>query len=426
MLNNVCYDKLIYRLENTMKFIENVEINKYKEFENNHPKAHFLQSYGWGEFCKQAKNQIPKYVGMEDNDGNLVATCLILLKKTPLNYSYGYAPRGFILDYNDKDIIAKFTEYLKKYMQDNKIIYIKFDPDIKYQTIDEDGNKVEDGNNNYDLYNYMLSLGYKHTGFYKLYEGNQPRYTFRINLQKPWEEIEKKMAKTFLKSVKRSYNYDLIVDNKVNVTDFYRLLQSNSSKDGFDPHNQKYYEIFSQEMQKDGNVKFFNISLRPKEYLKKIDKELGVLTSSLSDSKKKIEDIKNQITRLEKEKKVFQKYDQDELVVCSLICTYTKNRAWSLYIGSDELANFTFAVTRSYYEAIKDAYNNGYEFFDLFGTPGDPKTKYKNLASLHDFKRKFGDEYIEFIGEFDLVNNQLLYRLLPIMLKIYRKLRRHK
>ena len=126
----------------------------------------------------------------------------------------------------------------------------------------------------------------------------------------------------------------------------------------------------------------------------------------------------------EKEKEVFSKIDKDEVCVCSLICTYTKNRAWSLYIGSDDLANFTFAVTRSYYEAIKDAYSNGYEFFDLFGTPGDPNTKYKNLAKLHDFKRKFGDEYIEFIGEFDLVNNKILYKMLPIMLSVYRKLRR--
>ena len=130
--------------------------------------------------------------------------------------------------------------------------------------------------------------------------------------------------------------------------------------------------------------------------------------------------------RLEKDLEVFQGIDEDECVVCSLICTYTKNRAWSMFIGSDELANITFAVTRSYYEAIKDAYDNGYEFFDLFGTPGDPHTTYKNLAKLHDFKRKFGDQYIEFIGEFDLVNKKLLYKVLPIMLKCYRKLRKIK
>ena len=407
-----------------MKFIENVEINRYREFESNHKKSHFLQSYEWGLFCKRAKGQVPCYVGMEDENGNLVATCLILLRKTPFGFSYGYAPRGFILDYSNKEIINEFTNYLKEYMKNNKIIYIKFDPDIKYQDIDENGNKIDGGENNYELYDYMLSLGYKHTGFYRLYEGNQPRYTFRINLNKTWEEIEAKFNKSFMKSVKRSYSYNLIVDNDVKVDDFYRLLQSNSSKDDFDPHSLEYYKIFSEEMSKDNNMKYFNISIRPKELLENINKEIDALNKELEVSKKKEADIKNKVSRLEREKEVFSKTHKDEVCICSLICTYTKTHAWSLYIGSDDLANFTFAVTRSYYEAIKDAYNNGYEFFDLFGTPGDPNTKYKNLAKLHDFKRKFGDEYIEFIGEFDLVNNKLLYKMLPIMLKVYRKLRR--
>ena len=111
-------------------------------------------------------------------------------------------------------------------------------------------------------------------------------------------------------------------------------------------------------------------------------------------------------------------------MVCSLICTYTKNRAWSFFIGNDQLGNTTFAVSRCYYEAIKDAFDNGYEFFDLFGTVGDPNTKVKNLAKLHDFKRKFGDEYVEFIGEFDLINKKFMYKVLPILLKVYRKIRR--
>ena len=134
--------------------------------------------------------------------------------------------------------------------------------------------------------------------------------------------------------------------------------------------------------------------------------------------------MNNQLTRLEKDLNTFKDIDKDEVVVCSLICTYTKNRAWSMFIGSDDLANITFAVTRSYYEAIKDAYNNGYEFFFFFFTPGDPHTTYKNLAKLHDFKRKFGNKYTKFIGEFDLVNKKFLYKILPILLKVYRKLRR--
>ena len=407
-----------------MKFIENIDKDKYIKFTDNHQKSHFLQSYAWGQFCKRIKGQIPYYVGLENNDNNLVATALILLKKTPFGYSYGYCPRGFILDYRDLNLIKEFSSYLKQFMKDKKIIYIKFDPDISYQDIDEEARPIEGGNNNYELYNYMLSLGYKHTGFYKLYEGNQPRYTFRIDLNKDWEEIEAKMSKSFLKSVKRSELYDFEIDNEPNVENFYHLIQCNSSKDDFDAHNLNYYKIFTEELEKEKLVKYFNISIKPKNLINKFTKDIDNLKLELEKNKKRKIDIINQINKLEKDIEIFNTLKEEKVIICSLICTYTKNRAWSMFIGSNEVANLTFAVTRSYYEAIKDAYNKKYDFFDLFGTPGDPHTTYKNLAKLHDFKRKFGDKYIEFIGEFDLVNNKLLYKMLPCLLNVYRRIRK--
>lgn len=407
-----------------MKFIENIDKDKYIKFTDNHQKSHFLQSYAWGQFCKRIKGQIPYYVGLENNDNNLVATALILLKKTPFGYSYGYCPRGFILDYSDLNLIKEFSSHLKQFMKDKKIIYIKFDPDISYQDIDEEGKPIEGGNNNYELYNYMLSLGYKHTGFYKLYEGNQPRYTFRIDLNKDWEEIETKMSKSFLKSVKRSELYDFEIDNEPNVENFYHLIQCNSSKDDFDAHNLNYYKIFTEELEKEKLVKYFNISIKPKNLINKFTKDIDNLKLELEKNKKRKIDIINQINKLEKDIEIFNTLKEEKVIICSLICTYTKNRSWSMFIGSNEVANLTFAVTRSYYEAIKDAYNKKYDFFDLFGTSGDPHTTYKNLAKLHDFKRKFGDKYIEFIGEFDLVNNKLLYKMLPCLLNVYRRIRK--
>lgn len=406
-----------------MRFITEVEEKEYREFTQNHPKSHFLQSYEWGQFCRRVKNQTPHYVGMKDDNEHLVATALILEKKTPLGYSYGYAPRGMLIDYTNKAHLKVFTKFLQDYMKENKIIYIKFDPDIKYQDIDEFANKKEGGENNYELLDYMKSLGYLHRGFYKLYDGNQPRYTFRINLQKPWEEVEKVFNKSFSKSIKRSMQYDLIIDNKEIPEKFFELIKLNSSKDDFNPHNLEFYQIFTEEMSKQNSCKYFNATIKPQEYLKKISNQINSLEELLQTSPKKSEDIKNQINRLKKEQEEFAKIKEEEVLVCSLICTYTKNRCWSLYIGNNDLGNLTFAVSRCYYEAIKDAHEQGYEFFDLFGTVGDPKTEYKNLANLHDFKRKFGDEYLEFMGEFDLVNKKFLYKILPILLKIYRKIR---
>lgn len=405
-----------------MRFVENIPKEEYDNFTRNHEKSHFLQSYEWGQFCEAVKGQIAHYVGMRDDNEDLVATALILEKKTPLGYSYGYSPRGFLIDYMNKAYIKVFTGFLRQYMIDKKMIYIKFDPDIKYQDIDEEGKKIEGGENNYELYDYLKSLGYIHGGFYKLYEGNQPRYTFRINLKKPWEEIEQKFSKTFMKSIKRSAQYNIRIDNKVDVEGFYNLLQENSSKDGFDAKSKNFYEKFTEIMQ-DKNMKFFNAYIKPQELLENINKEIAEQESLLKTATKKQEDIKNKITRLNKEKEEFVKIEGEEVLICSLICTYTDNRAWSLYIGSNDLANLTFAVSLCYYEAIKDAFNRKLDFFDLFGVVGDPHTTYKNLARIYDFKRKFGDEYIEFIGEFDLVNKKFLYKILPFLLKIYRKLR---
>ncbi|MBE6140233.1 MAG: aminoacyltransferase [Firmicutes bacterium] len=402
-----------------MRFIENVDKIEYQNFSQNHEKSHFLQSYEWGEFCRDARNQIPHYVGMKDDREQLVATALILEKKTPLGYSYGYCPRGFLIDYKNKAYLKVFTNYLKKFLKEKKFIYLKIDPDLKYQDIDENALPINSDNNNYPLFDYLQSLGYIHGGFYKLYEGNQPRYTFRINLKD--ENIESKFSKSFMKSIKRSYQYDLIIDHKPNVNIFYELMKNNSEKDNFDPRSEKYYQLFQDNLNE--FTKFYNISIKPQELLKKINNEINNYKELLEKNSKRNEDIKNKINRLEKEKEIFQNIKEEQVVVCSLICIYTKNRAWSLYIGSNEIANLTFAVSRSYYEAIMDAKNNNYDFFDLFGTVGNPNTTYKNLAKLHDFKRKFGDEYIEFIGEFDLVNKKILYKLLPIMLKIYRKLR---
>lgn len=409
-----------------MKFVENIDKEKYENFVMNHQKAHFMQSWEWGQFAIKGKKQIPLYVGMEDDNGNLLCAALLLKKSMPFGLSYVYCPRGYVIDFKNSDLLTQFTYFLKKYMHDNKIVYLKIDPDIKYQDIDELAKPVVNGENNYEIFDNLIKLGYQHKGFYKLYEGNQPRYTFRIDLTKTKEEIDSKMSKSFLKSVKRSYTYFLEIDNEPRIKEFCDLNKFNSGKDGFTPYTETYYQEFYKYFNEQSHVKFFNASVNIRKVLESIETELKEIENKKLTEKKHLADLENQEIRLKKDYEMFKKYDVDKLLVCSLICVYAGEKAWSLYIGSDELANYTFAVSRCYYDSIIDAKEMGYKIYDLFGTVGDPSTNYKNLAHLHDFKRKFGDEYIEFMGEFDLVNNKFMYKMLPGLLKVYRTIRKLK
>jgi lipid II:glycine glycyltransferase (peptidoglycan interpeptide bridge formation enzyme) len=284
-----------------------------------------------------------------------------------------------------------------------------------YQEIDEEAKPVKDGLNNYNTFKDFIELGYDHQGFYKLYEGNQPRYTFRtyFNKYKDFSEVEKTFSKSFSKPLKRSYDYDLEIYEADEVKTFYDLIQLVSQRDGFKAYSYEYYNTVFNELKKDNLVKVFNAKINPSKLIKKFKEQIK--NDHNEDRKKRtLKDIEF-LSSLP---------NQKEYTCASLICTYTNSGAWSLYIGNDEAATYTGTVNRLYYEFIKDAYENKFEYADLFGVVGDPHTKFKNLAGIYEYKRKMGGDYIEFIGEFDLINKPFWYKVLPILLKIYRKIKK--
>ena len=398
-----------------MEFISNLKEEEYKKFWLTINNNHFLQSYGWGQAQEKNRNQKPYYVGLKDDKDKIIAAALLLKKELPFKLSYFYAPRGYTMDYTNKDVLKEFTEKIKDFIKEQNAIYLKIDPPIMYQELTPEAQIVENGKNNFELYEYFKSLGYIHKGFNKLYEGNQPRYTFRTYFKKyaSFAEVEKTFSKSFSKPLKRSYDYDLEIYEADEVKTFHELIKIISERDGFHPYSFDYYNNVFNELKKDNLVKVFNAKINPSKLIKKFEEQ--VKNDHNEDRKKRtLKDIE------------FLKGlpNQKEYTCASLICTYSGSGAWSLYIGNDEAAIYTGTVNRLYYEFMKDAYENNYDYADLFGVVGDPHTKFKNLAGIYEYKRKIGGDYIEFIGEFDLINKPFWYKVLPILLKIYRKLKK--
>ena len=188
------------------EFSEDINKDEYESFILNNNYNHFMQSYDFGEIRKY-KHVIPHYVGLK-KDGKLVAAALLLEKKLKLGYTYLYSPRGYVLDYNNLDIINVFTDEIKKYAKKMKAIFVKIDPAIKRHNLDQDGNIIDD-NNNYALINYLKKLGYKHLGFNKGFEHEQPRFTFRISLDGTWDEVYGRIHPTSRKILNKGNQYDL-------------------------------------------------------------------------------------------------------------------------------------------------------------------------------------------------------------------------
>ena len=416
-----------------MNFIENIEKERYEEFVKKHPKSHFLQSYAWGEFAKKEKNLTPHYVGLENDKHQLVAAALLLEKHLPLGYCYLYAPRGYVIDFKDYELLKIFTEEIKKYAKKKKAIFVKIDPDIIYH--EEDCNQEVIIEKDDQAYQSLKKLGYRHLGFTKNFETMQPRYSFRIDLTKPWEEVEKNFSKTTKQRIKKAE--DLLVDVKIgtdkDINTFYQLMILTETRKDFVTHNEKYYQslykIWNQDNECNlflGSVDLDKIIKKQTELKQEITEELTKfdhenLSKSEKSKKNELEKRKDKLeTDIQKYQQAQKEYGTNITLSAHFIIEYG-DKAWVLYAGNHNILTDTYTNYKTYEQHIKYYYEKKIKTYDQFGTIGDLR-KENPLLGLHEFKKKFGGNYVEFTGEFDLVLNKPMYFVFTKLVPLYRKL----
>ena len=225
-----------------MELVIDIPKKEYESFVEKSPYGHFMQSYYFGQIRKW-KNFIPHYVGLRDNK-KLVCVALLLEKKLLAGYSYYYCPRGYVIDFNNHDLVKEFTDKLKDFARKNKSIFIKIDPAIKLHDLDPEGNVI--GNDNSSIVNYLKSIGYKHLGYNLGFEREQPRFTFRIDLDKPFDEVYSNMHPTTRKILNKGNQFDLdVYKGTINdIEDFYVTMSETSKREGILQAPIEYYRTF--------------------------------------------------------------------------------------------------------------------------------------------------------------------------------------
>ena len=424
-----------------MKLIENLSQKKYEKFCQDHQESsHFLHSYVWGKFQEQERHVKAHYLGYEDENNNLVAVALLLERPLIMGYTYFYSPRGFVIDYQNKELLKDFTQDLKKYAKKHKALFVKIDPDVKLHPLDSEGNVLTTEPNNEDLVPYLKSLGYKHLGFNKNFENNQPRYTFRLSLAPSIEEITKNFHPTTKKIINKGnpYNLTLIKNDEKTMDAFFETMSQTADRENIVNHTydyyKKYYKTLHKENMSDLYVVKVNVDQLKETYQKKIaDIEKNI--AKMSDEKYKAseknankkQEYLNQLTKAKKEYEVIEPITKKELVLSAILTAKYGNKVWTLHGGNNTLLRELNANYFIYYEIIKDAKKEGYDIIDFFGTTGNP-VKENPVYGIHLFKKRLGGEYLEFIGEFDLIINKPFYylykTLVPIRYKL-QKLRYH-
>ena len=190
------------------KFGELTE-KEFREFSKDRDDLSFMQTPEVGELRKIYGSEV-HFLGVKEK-GKVVGASMITITTTFRGKKTFYAPRGYMLDYNDLDLLKFFTEEFSKYAKERNGLMIKIDPMVTYQMRDTNGSEYENPVKNDKVINDLKSLGYIHYGFNTDIIYTQSRWNYIVKLDVPYDELVTRFSKSTRKNIESSYEKGLLV-----------------------------------------------------------------------------------------------------------------------------------------------------------------------------------------------------------------------
>ena len=140
---------------NKIHIIELTEL-QFKNYSNVHSRKNYKQSVEYAKL-KELNGYKRLYLGLIDENNNVHAATLILEKEINTRYKYGYVPNGYLINFNNLELLKVFTTELKNYLKKLNYVYVRINPLINYQVYTSDFILKE---NNSEIINEIKGLGY--------------------------------------------------------------------------------------------------------------------------------------------------------------------------------------------------------------------------------------------------------------------------
>lgn len=415
---------------------------EFKKYADASVQITFHQTEQWANL-KATNGWEAHYLGLKDKD-KIVAAALILSKTLPIvKKKMFYSPRGFLIDYKDKKLLKTFTNEIKEYAKKENAIFIKIDPYVEYKERDNNGNIVENGLNNEDVVENLKKLGYKHFGFNLMQDTLQPRWMHVINTDRDLEDIMKDMESKTRQILRKNEKCAITTReiSKEELPIFKDIMQHTSDRREFIDRPLSYYENMWDSLYEAGILKilvaeidFIDYELNTQEEINQNKQELEDRINKKENNLLKMNDKKyeqsnkqNQeaIERLEKQLEKIKELKEEhgkKAILGGILFLIYGNEVLSLLGGSHaKLMQFQSAYT-VHFAGIKYAQEHGYKKYNFYGITGDFR-KENPLYGLYLFKKSFGGNVVELIGEFDLIISPLWYHTYNIAFSTYHNLK---
>lgn len=409
--------------------MQKISYQKFEQLAEELKQHHFFHSIDWTQ-ARQEMGWKCEYLGLFENE-QLIAGCVVHLKSLPkIGYKMLYIPKGMVINYENKEHLNLFTKAITKYAKDNKVYVVKIDPEIKRYDIDLEGNPLSEQT---PVVENIKDAGFKHLGFFNNFEGINSRHTFVLHYNnRDEDELFSLLKNTDRSKIKKSKELGVYLEEGTidDLDEFMKIMEITALRGGYQIRTKEFFEIIMKNFNSQ-TLKLVFSKINLKDYSKILDDNIKALEGSLNEVKKQLdyEDVSNkqkrklnnQINEYNKQinkfkndidyaKEMHKKYGQDDITLSTSFYTYYYDRVYYWYSGSNTDFRNLRAVKVQMWDIIKDSVNQGYNSIDFMGTSGILDPQDKNYG-LYEFKKSFGGDWEEYIGEFDLIINPIVYKI---------------
>lgn len=414
-----------------MEFLQ-ISEEEFVSFASTHPLNNLWQTKEMAAIRKKRGFDI-YYVGVKENE-KLVAATMLTSIPVFMGYTLVQALRGFLIDYNNKELLAFFHNELVKFLKSKKCLKLRIDPYFPYVERDLDGNVVENGFNNHSVVEQLKSLGYEHGGFHRgINLEVEPRWIYTIpykgmSADELFKTFERKTQRSIRKAEKFNIRVRELPLEQIHL--FMEVMEHTEERRGFEGRTKEYYENLYREYSKDDNIKFLYCELYVDDYINDLNSDLAKEKKIESDCLKHMETQKStkyqkklalaqdQIAQLEKklsEAEQLKEEEGDVIVLSSgVFFTYGRETLCLLSGVYDKYMRFASPYAM-HWKMMQEGIAKGQERYNLYGISGEFGSD-ANDYGVYLFKKGFNGEVVELLGEFTYVFH-------PAMNSIYEGLR---
>ena len=404
-----------------MKFLTDINNEKYTEFIKSHKHGNMMQAIEWSSI-KNTWGAVR--VAVSDDKDNIIAAAQVLTRK-----GLWYVPRGPILDYNNKELLGFFLTNLKKFAKTKQAKLVKLDIPIAVK--DEklaNFKDVDVDRSNDELIKTFKSYGYNHKGFsLDMSSTIQPRFNTVTKLEKPIPDLFSKDTRRLIRDADKKF-VEVRRCGKENLDDFLFALACTEKRKNISLRGREYFENLLDTFGDNAllYISYINVEKalkechNRKENLEKEIEELG------EKSPKKKRTLEEQVAGTDKLIALFNGLEiedksKDQVISAAITIAYG-NHAEIIYAGMNEDFAKLPAQYKVFSDTMKKAQEMGISEVSMGGIEGSLND------SLLGFKSKFSPNIVEYYGEFDLVISHvfnLMYNYgLPLRRKILKLIHR--